>query len=594
MTNLYSRLNILMSGNLKKGEDIMFSQTIKNQNQPSHEFFYFAFIRAMIFIMLIFSFEVYSQDDIVPYQLSKRTGDEIDRQERDYFYLFPNIKDFEVAKAYELSNNSIKIEIQQTKLSGKPDTMQIITKPESKELANYFTDFEKIFNQYKVVQLHNINPELINLFVARQNFNLLLKKHKKREFDQFVVIDLDSSQFSGTVLYANDSLVVLWNDTSFYDWRKISEYLKIFHYSEIEKIIIEKDGSFLSGAGTGLLVGGGIGVFGGLIGGASSDSKIFTPGAQILFGGLFFGTTGALFGGIWGAAMGTDDEIVTNCNKERYINFSRDLQKMAVFHQYAPPEIFNTMKNKNKREFPQSAKEEKLKVVQPTKEFSNQKVEFSSTSISTNNKLHISFMASYTNTIANNDMIDAFTKSGFSGTYNGWLFGSVEYPADQSNILTWQIETSYDFYNNYRFGLGVKKIATQEVHGINNLSENAEGYTGNLFADWIVDPYQLNTLDRWEHMLGIGITYNKIKINRSTGYFNPEESVDENVYGLQLRGAIDYYPSSSLSFQFKLIVDIVQPIQLNLFKSDEVEDVLQQHSINFSGFDMSVGMRIHL
>jgi hypothetical protein len=126
------------------------------------------------------------------------------------------------------------------------------------------------------------------------------------------------------------------------------------------------------------------------------------------------------------------------------------------------------------------------------------------------------------------------------------------------------------------------------------LSEDAEGYAGNLFADWIVDPYELNTLDRWEHMLGIGLTYNKIKINRSIGYFSARESVDKNVYGLQLRGAIDYYPSPSLSFQIKLIVDIVQPINLDEFKSDEVEEVLQKHSINFSGFDIGVGMHIHL
>ena len=572
----------------------MFTKAFKDKNHPCFKSIYLIANKIFIFLVMIFSFEVYSQDNIVPYQLSKRTGDEIDRQERDYFYLFPNIKDFEMAKAYRLSNYSIKIEIQQTKQSGKPDTMLIITMPESQGLANYLTDFEQIFNQYKVVQLHNINSELINLFVARQKFNWLLKKHKKREFDQFIVIDLDSSQYSGTVLYANDSLVVLWNDTSFYDWRKISENLKIFHYSEIDKIIIGREGGFLSGAGTGFLIGGGIGAVAGLASGSDSEGIIqFSAGTKALFGGLFFGVTGGLIGGVWGAAQGTDDEIIINYNEMTYKNFLPVLKESAVFPNHVPPEIFDSMKSKNEREIPQSAKAEKLIVTQPTKEFSNQKVGVSGTSIATNNKLHISFMASYSNTIANNDMINAFEKSGFGGSYYSW-FGNVDYPSDQSNILTWHIETSYGFHNNYCFGLGVKKIAPQEVHGINNLSEDAEGYAGNLFADWIVDPYELNTLDRWEHMLGIGLTYNKIKINRSIGYFSARESVDKNVYGLQLRGAIDYYPSPSLSFQIKLIVDIVQPINLDEFKSDEVEEVLQKHSINFSGFDIGVGMHIHL
>jgi hypothetical protein len=156
------------------------------------------------------------------------------------------------------------------------------------------------------------------------------------------------------------------------------------------------------------------------------------------------------------------------------------------------------------------------------------------------------------------------------------------------------VELAYSYYTNYRYGVGIKKIAPQEVRGLGGVSENLEGYIGNLFVDWVIEPYNLNTLDRWEHMLGIGINYNKINIYRCFNYYTIGQTIEKNQYGFQLRSGIDYYPSPSLSFQVKLSIDIVPPISLNEYKFYDGDEVLKKHSINLSGFDVAVGFRIHL
>ena len=95
-------------------------------------------------------------------------------------------------------------------------------------------------------------------------------------------------------------------------------------------------------------------------------------------------------------------------------------------------------------------------------------------------------------------------------------------------------------------------------------------------------------------MIGVGVTYNNITVNRSIGYFNNNEFTEKNIYGLQIRSGLDYYPLPNLSFQIKLMIDVVPSININEFKSQDVEEVIKQHSINFSGVDVSAGIRFHL
>jgi len=577
----------------------MVYQTLKMQLHRCFATIYLFFKSIIISFMMIYSIEIYSQDNIVLCQLSARVGDEIDRQERDYFCLFPDFTDFESARFYRLSYDSIKIEIKQANQTAQTTTMLIITEQEMQKVTKYINEFEQILNTHNKLDLQNVNPQLINFHAALRKSSRILKKYNDGELNRFTVIDSENKQFSGLVLYANDSLVFLWNESIFYNWRKISDNSKLLFDYEIEKIIIEREGSFLSGAGTGFLIGGGIGAIAGLLSGSDTEGIIqFSAGTKALFGGLTLGTTFGLIGGILGASQGTDDELYINCDEMLYKKSVQILKENAVFPIHAPPEILCYLQNDKYKSIQHSSGKNEDKEPEnyesdfkPIHVEKNRSVE--SDSDDNNTKFHISFMLDYTNTAANNDIIDALKQSGFGGNIDGW-FGNVDYPVDHSNIITWHIESSYSFFSNFRFGLGVKNIAQQEISGTNGVSEFTEGYSYNFFADWIVDPYKLYQLDRWEYMIGVGVTYNNITVKRSIGYFNNNKFTEKNFYGLQIRSGLDYYPLPNLSFQIKLMIDVLPSININEFKSQDVEEVIKQHSINFSGVDISAGIRFHL
>ena len=219
-----------------------------------------------------------------PIMINNRVGMEIDRNERDYFYLFPYFTNFEKARFYTQSEYSFKIVIQNSNISGIPDTTLYLSIPEFKTLSWYLTNFEQILEKREESRLLDLNPKLINLFTFRKTGYALIKKYKNNEYYKIIITVSENSNYNGTILFANDSSVTIWNDTSFYDWSKTNSHMQIFHYSEIQKIIIERDGSFLSGATTGILVGSGIGVLGGLMSSAGSESKIFKPEAFIIIG----------------------------------------------------------------------------------------------------------------------------------------------------------------------------------------------------------------------------------------------------------------------------------------------------------------------
>jgi len=145
-------------------------------------------------------------------------------------------------------------------------------------------------------------------------------------------------EHSGTMLYATDSLLVLWQSTDPYNWRNLKNSGKIVRFSEIEHIVIKKEGHFLSGAGYGLLIGGG---FGAIIGFASGDggSYFSTAGAKAEILGIAFAIPGTLIGGIIGAIQGIDDDFLVSGNARRCKAIVLALKKEAIFPSIPPPEL---------------------------------------------------------------------------------------------------------------------------------------------------------------------------------------------------------------------------------------------------------------
>jgi hypothetical protein len=116
----------------------------------------------------------------------------------------------------------------------------------------------------------------------------------------------DGTMHLGKLLYTNDSTIVLWNSELPYDKSKILTFARMFNFSNIEQIIIIKEGRLWSGIGKGFLIGTLGGTVAGLIGASTVERY---QGIAFLFCLGVGSVTGILLGGIIGTQSGVDDEF---------------------------------------------------------------------------------------------------------------------------------------------------------------------------------------------------------------------------------------------------------------------------------------------
>jgi hypothetical protein len=116
---------------------------------------------------------------------------------------------------------------------------------------------------------------------------------------------LDGGKFKGSLLYADDSLLVLWQGSQPFDETSLSASAKAFHISALGGVTVGPGGHVLKGIGSGLLVGALIGGGIGLASGDDPSSEFisFTAGEKALILGIPSAVIGMLVGGMAGATI---------------------------------------------------------------------------------------------------------------------------------------------------------------------------------------------------------------------------------------------------------------------------------------------------
>ena len=151
---------------------------------------------------------------------------------------------------------------------------------------------------------------------------------------------LDGTMHSGTILYASDTLLVLWQGKKGYDSSLVDRFATVFPVRAIGEIRFTKKGNFLSGLGLGVLIGGGAGA---LIGLASSGGEIggvhFTTKGKAIILGVTLGITGGLVGGIVGAVKDRDEKVKISGSREAYARIQWRLQAGARYPHDPPLEL---------------------------------------------------------------------------------------------------------------------------------------------------------------------------------------------------------------------------------------------------------------
>lgn len=277
----------------------------------------------VIFYLLVSSL-IYAQENTTVHILSSRLGEVIDKSERDYFGLFPLSEKFYSAKTIPDTNGRIRLTITSKTEESISDTTIIINAEKAQELTDFIDDFEMILRKEKKVRWDLIGDlALVPKFTNNDNAEVTITERGGR-------------QQIGKMLYATDSLIVLWQSADSYHWSNLNSSGKIIHFSVIEEIAIEREGHFWSGLGYGGLIGGLVVSF---LYAVNGDGG-YTIGQLAVILGAGIVLPAALLGGLIGAIGDIfDPHFIINGNFRMYKSFVPELRKVSLFPSFPPLEL---------------------------------------------------------------------------------------------------------------------------------------------------------------------------------------------------------------------------------------------------------------
>ena len=539
-------------------------------------------------LSLILSSVLLAQENPAPCALCPRVGEEIDRNERRYFGLFPAVNNFVSAKTFIRADSGFEIAIIRQNPVGTETSIVTVDAERARELGSFIDDFEMVARREKEPRWDLL------LSLAR----IPIPSHAGNV--EAIITTKGGEKQAGTLLYATDSLLVLWQTSSPYNWRNLNKFGRIFKATSIQNVLFEREGHFGAGLGYGLLIGVGTGALIGLASGDNEEGGFFrfNAGEKALIGGVVLGVPATIIGGIAGALQGIDDDFAVGGDKDKYKAIVPTLREDANFSYLPSPEIAAFL-SQRAEEIPEPSSHTFGE--NPPSQSAGQIHDPSSAP--TPCTFHISVDAAWFGTQANNDMIDAFNASGFGGTEAGW-FGSIDYPVDFSSLFAWTIGAEYNITDQYRAGFSQSKIPEQEIHGRNFEVESARATSTRLFIDYVIAPVDPMLASRYEVAIGAGLSYNSLSVdgNLNSIFGSDSYTVSKTVVGMNLRGSVDYYVSRNFSLQGKIEARFLPGISIpgqtyvnptnNSYFGDT--KTLARHTINFSGVDFSVGLRFHL
>ncbi len=389
------------------------------------------------------------------------------------------------------------------------------------------------------------------------------------------------------VIFADSAgLTVRRNGGPYYP-AKVDSYRERFTPNEINRIVIPRESHFGSGLGYGFLAGAGTGA---IIGLASGDEKSgffrFTAAAKAFLIGVPLGVVGAIVGGIIGASQGLDDDLVINGDVGRYLIALPKLREVALYKSVKIPDDTGAYDARRVEPIPLNV----TRLQEPSAK-----------------KFHLSVGGGLrlAGPEAGN-MKDAFNSSSFGGTVDGW-FGPVTYPTDNGTPVFWDLSAEYNISENLRLGLSWSSNPINEISGRDRETENTHAQSYAIICTYVPSPVDISLATRSEISITAGFSYNVMNVRGSISTFSYTGvnqfptviSQSNNTLGFVLRVSYDYYLSKTFSLQLGLGGNMI-PGSVNMPETfysnpyDNSTKILEYHSINFSGLDLTTAIRIHL
>ncbi len=435
-------------------------------------------------------------------------------------------------------------------------------------------------------------------------------------FPNLEVTLTDGNFETGQLIYASDSLILLWqSDKKFYT-TEIMNHATCLNVTKIYSIIVVKKNQIGSGFIKGFLIGAGIGIITGFSDGDDEPGTIMgsTAGQKAVGIGAIFGVGAGIIGTAIGGLKGIDDEYTIGGNLDLYRTIEPKLDSIALYPSNPPEKVQQLIAEyKNSEISIQSIEKYPIKD-QNKVEANNIQTETSSSNeeaiINTNKSLkshsfrrfHLYTGLGTSWSPANDEIDKIFRYSGLGGSETGW-FGATHYPYDYSDFFAFDVSIEYSLTNKFRLGLGYNPLIKQAIRGRNQVSEWTEGESYVLCAEYLFEPLNPMFAKGWEFSLGGGIFQNSLSIK---GEFinsyrdrmpNSHFETNKDLLGMVIKGTLDnYYYYRNISIQCKLETRIIPSIEVpeqSHQKSQSEYLIIRSHSLNLSTTDICIGLRWH-
>jgi len=257
-----------------------------------------------------------------------RVGKTIDRYERKYFGLFPQMTDFLGAEIFMSGDGWDRIKVIRNPSNCLRDTTFILRPATVQALRYLINDYEAVIQGKQQIRWPLLVPHLVRM------------PHFQKYHIEECSFDCDEESLKGQILAASDTMLVVWRSNSFYDWRQLNAFLSLLPVDELERIVVVHKGHTWKGIEYGALIGAGSGAVAGFMSGDDKSGYIqFTAGQKALSLGSALGFVGAMSGGIIGGFKDKDEIYVIGRKREKLQRILPALKKSAVFPHLIPPEL---------------------------------------------------------------------------------------------------------------------------------------------------------------------------------------------------------------------------------------------------------------
>ena len=281
-----------------------------------------------------------SSTDSVPHTLSHRVGQEIDRDERTYFHLFPAVRGFDRASTFRRSTGDIAVVITRRDTTGAVrETTVTVGAEAAGQLAVFVDSYERIRSG---TQYFDFRP--IKDYAGLPTVSCTTTRPLRITLN-------DGAEYVAQILHAADSVLVLWTGDGVYDWQTVGENAAFMPYHTIRAVIYKENARFRRAMTCGLggcLIGGVAGAAMGLAAGDDPEDQWLvsnTAEQKALIGGLGCGLFGGAVGALFGVMGGAGESRLILGSSQSYQYARPSLNQRAVFPYRIPPEISHLLEN---------------------------------------------------------------------------------------------------------------------------------------------------------------------------------------------------------------------------------------------------------